>query len=216
MHTINLCALPNLFVSFSDDQNLPTIFQSFLRQLSDNNTGIILALSFGSILSKQLEAFTEQALIFIAYNHNGDEKSEIRNIDEFIQQLLAEMKNRMALLKKKALLSLQPMVILMDDIFEVLRSHNRKTINAFIALLRKGSFAKMYFVIGSSGIYRNLLQQIINDLTGNSKNNNKNVATKEAHGLGAELVINFDGLIFYKETGEGSYRKFYPLEKTNL
>ena len=111
---------------------------------------------------------------------------------------------------------LPSMVVLMDDIFEVLRSHNRKTINAFIALLRKGSFANMYFVIGSSGIYRKLLQQIINDVTGNSKTNNKNVATKEAHGLGAELVINFDGLIFYKETGEGLYRKFYPLERPNL
>ena len=216
MHTVNLCALPNLFVSYSDDENLPTIFQLFLRQLSDDNKGIILALSFGSVVSKQLEAFTEQASIFIAYNHNGDEKSEVRNIDEFIQQLLAEMKNRTALLKKKRLMVFPSMVVLMDDIFEVLRSHNRKTINAFIALLRKGSFAKMYFVIGSSGIYRNLLQQIINDLTGNSKNNNKNVATKDAHGLGAELVINFDGLIFYKETGEGSYRKFYPLKKPNL
>ena len=108
------------------------------------------------------------------------------------------------------------MVVLIDDIFEVLRSHNRKTINAFITLVRKGAMVKIFFIIGSSGIYRKLLQQIINDVTGNSKTNNKNVATKEGHGLGAELVINFDGLIFYKETGEGSYRKFYPLKKTNL
>ena len=211
MHTVNLCALPNLFVSYSDDEDLPTLLQSFLKQLNDDNKGIILALSFGSIISKQLEAFTEQSNIFIAYNHNGDEKSEVRNIDEFIQQLLAEMKNRTALLKKKRLMSLPSMVVLMDDIFEVLRSHNRKTINAFIALLRKGAFANMYFVIGSSGIYRNLLQQIINDVTGNSKNSKTNVSKIETHGLGAELVINFDGLIFYKETGEGSYRKFYPL-----
>lgn len=213
MHTVNLCALPNLFVSYSDDENLPTIFQLFLRQLSDDNKGIILALSFGSVVSKQLEAFTEQASIFIAYNHNGDEKSEVRNIDEFIQQLLVEMNDRKALLKKKRLILFPSMVVLIDDIFEVLRSHNRKTINTFITLLRKGSFTKMYFVIGSSGIYRNLLQQIINDVTGNSKNSKTNVSKIETHGLGAELVINFDGLIFYKETGEGSYRKFYPIRE---
>ena len=210
MHTINLCALPNLFLTYSDDEDLPSIFQSFLQQLNDNNTGIIMALSFGSSISKQLEAFTEQANIFIAYNHNGDEKYGVRNIDEFIQQLLAEMKNRTALLKKKRLMLFPSMVVLMDDIFEVLRSHNRKTINAFIALLRKGAFKKMYFIIGSSGIYRNLLQQIINDVSGNSKTDNKNVVAKGANGLGAELVVNFDGLIFYKETGEVSYRKFYP------
>lgn len=210
MHTINLCALPNLFVSYSDDEDLPTIFQSFLQQLYDSFQGIRISLSFGSSLCKRLETSTKQTNLFIQYNHNADENAEVRNIDEFIQQLFAEMKNRTALLKKKTLPLLPPMVILMDDIFEVLRCHNRKTINAFITLLRKGALVKMFFIVASSGIYRNLLQQIINDTLPVPKKDNMKTAIKDTHGLGAEMVMNFDGLIFYKETAETSYRKYYP------
>ena len=216
MYTINICALPNLFVSYSDEEHLPTFFKSFIQQLLDYDSTILLSVSFSSSLSKQLKTFTAASNICIEFNHSAEETSAIRNIDEFIQQLSAEMKNRITLLKKKRLNILPHMIVIMDDIFEVLRCHNRKTINDFIALLRKGTFAKMYFIIGSSGIYRNLLQQVINDIPSNAKNSKINVRKVETYGLGAELVINFDGLIFYKETGEGSYRKFYPLQKPNL
>ena len=216
MHTVNLCALPNLFVSYSDDEDLPTLLQSFLKQLNDDNKGIILALSFGSIISKQLEAFTEQSNIFIAYNHNGDEKSEVRNIDEFIQQLLAEMKNRTALLKTKRLILLPSMVVFMDDIFEVLRSHNRKTTNAFIQLLRKGSLVKIYFIMGSSGIYRSLLLQIINASLTKVTTAKAFHPAKNSPVPGAELVMSFDGLIFFKEKSMEIYTKYYPMEKNGL
>ena len=211
VHTINLCALPNLFVSYSDDEDLPKIFKSFLQQLNNNNAGITLSISFSSILCKRLEAFTKKANIFIEYNHNGDENSAVRNIDEFIQQLFAEMKNRKVSIKKKTLIPMQPMVIFMDDIFEVLRSHNRKTINAFIALLGKGLLVKMFFVVGCSGLYMNLLQQIVyGDLR-----NKKNEDTKSLSSLGAELVITVHGLIFLKESGKLIYDKYYPFTVSN-
>ena len=181
-----------------------------MQQLHDYDFTILLSVAFSSSLSKQLKTFTATSNIYLEFNHSAEETSPIKNIDEFVRNLFAEMKNRTTLLKKKRLILLPSIVVLMDDIFEVLRSHNLKTTNAFIQLLRKGSLVKIYFIIGSSGIYRNLLQQIINDVPGNAKTNNKNVAIKGTHGLGAELVINFDGLIFYKETGEASYRKYYP------
>ena len=187
-----------------------------MQQLLDYDSTILLSVAFSSSLSKQLKTFTVALNIYVEFNHSAEEILDIKNIDEFVQQLFSEMKNRITLLKKKRLNILPHMIVIMDDIFEVLRCHNRKTINAFITLLRKGAFVKMFFIIGSSGIYRNLLQQIINDIPGNYKHNNKNVTAKDSHGLGAELVINFDGLIFYKETEEASYRKYYPLEKTTF
>ena len=187
-----------------------------MQQLQDYDSTILLSVAFSSSLSKQLKTFTATSNIYLEFNHSKEETSPIKNIDEFVRNLFAEMKNRTTLLKKKRLVVLPSMVVLMDDIFEVLRSHNRKTTNAFIQLLRKSSLVGIYFVIGSSGIYRNLLQQIINTIPTKVDTDKTFHTVKSSAVLGAELVMSFDGLIFFKEKSKEVYTKYYPLEKSGL
>lgn len=203
--------LPNLFLSYSKDTDLPTVCNSFLQQLSRYDANILISLSVSSSLSTQLKTFTKTLKLYIEFNHSGDENSAVRNTDEFILTLFEEMKNRTTMLKKKPLLVLPLLVVFMDDIFEVLRSKNRKTTSAFILLLRIGASVKIFFIIGSVGIYRNLLEQIINELPVKPTSIKSTDASKSFQVLGAELVMNFDGLIFFKEKGEFIYKTFYPL-----
>jgi len=44
----------------------------------------------------------------------------------------------------------------------VIRSTNKKTAFTFIELLINGPTEAIYFITGSSGVYKNLLQQLIN------------------------------------------------------
>ena len=182
-----------------------------MQQLHNYDSTILLSVSCSSSLSKQLKTFTAVSNIYVEFNHGAAETSPIKNIDEFIKTLFAEMKNRTTVLKKKRLVVLPLMVVLMDDIFEVLRSYNRKTTNAFIQLLRKSALVKIYFVMGSSGIYKNLLQQIINEIPVKLLNPTTKDASKSLFILGAELVMNADGLIFLKEKAADVYTKYYSL-----
>ena len=77
--------LPNLFVSHSDDEHLPTFFKSFIQQLQVYDSTILLSVAFSSNLSKQLKTFTAASNIYVEFNHSAEETLDIKNIDEFIQ-----------------------------------------------------------------------------------------------------------------------------------
>lgn len=210
--SINLCELPHIFFSHSNDDQLTNILNSFIKQVLKNNSLVLLSLSFGSCSAKQIDVMLPVDSLFMKFTHTSNEDTVIRNIDEFIFSLTTEMKKRKSLLKKRSVLpAFTAMVVFIDDIFEVLRSPNRKTTSGFIELLLQGANHGMYFIMGSSGIYRNLLQQLINAGPVSKKILSKIPGIQNnIQPLGAELVVNPDGLIFFRKGGESVYVRLYP------
>lgn len=213
--SINLCKLPHIFFSHSSEHQLTNILNSFIKQVLKNELRVFLSLSLGSISAKQINVKLPVDSLFMKFTHTGDEHAVIRNIDEFIINLTEEMKKRKDLLKKRSVLpAYTAMVVFIDDIFEVLRSPNRKTTSGFIKLLLQGASHGMYFIIGSSGIYLSLLQQLIN-ASSVSKPTQTGVLSRQPtlQHLGAEMVMNPDGLIFFREGGESVYIRLYPVNR---
>jgi hypothetical protein len=69
----------------------------------------------------------------------------------------------------------------------------------------------MHFVMGASRIYRSLLQQVIqlNPLL-QQKLKRAMQSYSIDQPLGAELVMNPDGLFFFREGEEKIYKRLYP------
>ena len=89
---------------------------------------------------------------------------------------------------------------------------NRKSALSFIELLVNGPEHKIHFITGSSGMYKNLLDQLITMSPAVKK---KMAASKQRGNinepLAAQLIINPDGLVFFKSLGEREFVKLYAL-----
>lgn len=213
---VNLAELPNLFITYSNDIQLPGIFISLIQDLLNNEPAVQLALSVSSRLAEQVKPFVPAGSVFIDFLHNDFEDGKVNSIDEFITVLKQEMKYRKAFFKSQADGSemLPALLVFIDDIFEVLKSKHKKTTLAFIELLMNADSVKMYFILGSSGIYRSLLEQVINVNPALQKKLNRPFQqTQISQPLGAELVINPDGLFFFREKGQQIHARLYPASK---
>ena len=87
---------------------------------------------------------------------------------------------------------------------------NRKTALSFIELLVDGPDHSMHFITGSSGMYKNLLDQLITmspavkkKMAGSKQRGNINEP------LAAQLIINSDGMVFFKERGDVEHMRLY-------
>ena len=69
----------------------------------------------------------------------------------------------------------------------------------------------MYFILGSAGIYRGLLDEVIKvNPSLKKKIDEVMLSSKISQLLGAELVINPDGLLFFREKDEKIHKRLYP------
>jgi len=68
-------------------------------------------------------------------------------------------------------------------------------------LLMEGSAFGIYFMIGSTLPYRNLLVQLMRPARLNHSVVNQ---------TGAEMIINPDGLIFFRENGQLEFTTYFP------
>lgn len=192
---------------------LPGIFISFIDQLCLGDSSILLALSLSIRMVEQIKPRVPEELLFMEFLHTEYDEGKINSIDEFINALMQEMKNRKAFYKRPAgKLALPLMLVFIDDIFEVIMSPHKKTALTFIELLMVAGAGDMYFIMGSSGIYRNLLDQLINVTPSLKKKLSKSLQEQNiGQPLGAELVMNSDELIFFRERNEKVYGRLYPL-----
>lgn len=212
-YIVNLAGLPNLFISYSNDSQLPDIFAVIIKKIHQYGFQIQIALSLSSRIAKQLRPLLPPESLFMKFFHNDYEKEKINSIDEFISALVVEVKQRKTLYRKSNSTLIMPpvMIIFIDNIFEVIMAKKRKTVFAFIELVMQAAPLNMFFILGSSGIYRPLLNQLINVSSSlNNKLKNDFQAQCISQSLGAELIINPDGLLFFRERDEKIYTRLYP------
>jgi hypothetical protein len=210
-YIINLEALPNLFISYYEEEQLETIFNHLILDLINNKSPVQLAVSFSRKLSENLLPLIVDRKIEIQFVHS-ETKEVINSIDEFISALFLELKNRRKIKNKRIQkLSDTIIVVFIDNIFEVIMSSHKKIGLAFIELLVNGPHRSIYFITGSSGIYKNLLDQLINlspALKRKLQGSKHNLKIDEP--LAAELIINPDGLIFFRERIKKDFVRLFP------
>lgn len=214
-HIVNLAELPHLFISYSLDVQLPDIFSSFITYILQDKKPVQFSVSLSSRMATLVEPLVPEDDLLIKFTHKDYEAGKINTIDEYIKVLMLEMKTRKQLSGKIASVAGRhlPLLVFMDDIFEVIMSSQKKTILSFIEMLITGAQQQIYFIMGSSGIYRNLLNQIIIVNPSLQKKLTKNIQPYSVNQpLGAELVMNPDGLLFFREREEKIHTRLYPIK----
>ncbi len=210
---VNLADLPNLFISHSSEGQLPGIFSALIQNISLIQPAAQLAVSLGSRLAEDLGSLVQEKTLLTVFTHSLYDPTKINSMEEFIMALMEEFKRRKILLKnsKKSPAGYPGLVVFMDDIFEVIMSPHKKIVLAFIEMLITGAAVNTYFILGSAGIYRNILNQLINVNPALQQKLKRSVqAYSINHPLGAELVMNPDGLLFFREREEKIHRRLYP------
>ena len=211
---VNLTDLPNLFISYSNEVQLPEIFSLLIKTISTSYPAMQFALSFGSRLTTLLQPLVEKETLLLQFTHVDYDPAKINTMEEFIGAIMLEFKRRKILVKnsKRSTSSYLSLVVFIDDIFEVIMSPQKKSSLSFIELLITGSIVNIYFILGSAGIYRNILNQLINVTPALQLKLKKYVQAYNINQpMGAELVMNPDGLLFYRERNEKIYRRLYPV-----
>ena len=210
---IDLRELPNLFISYSNDDQLPLLYTSFIQQILLLDIPVAFSFSLSSRLAEHIQPLVADKSILIQFMHATHEAGKINTIVEFVEALSLEGKRRKALSKMHSPTSKPtPLVVFIDDIFEVLMLPHKKTPLLFIELLITGAMQHIYFILGSTGIYRNLLNQIIHVNPSLQRKLKKPVQVLSYNQpLGAELVMNPDGLLFYRERDEKIHKRLYPM-----
>ena len=94
-------------------------------------------------------------------------------------------------------------LIIIDDIWQIVPKLKKRSANQFKQLLNEGSAEGIHFIIGSSLPYRNLLLQLM----ANKSEDNKSGVINQ---IGAEMIFNIDGLIFFREKNNIAFQTYYP------
>ena len=209
---VALEVLPHLFISHSNDEQLQNIFIQFIGNLIHSKIDLYLSFSLSRRMTLLIKPLVPIESLFMEFSHNDFEDGKINSIDEFVSSLIIEKKNRASLIKKSSIqiAMFPPMIILIDNIFEIIMGQQKKTALCFIELLMTAASIKMFFILGSAGIYRPLLDQLITVSPSLKKKLKKSFQDQLiTQPLGAELVINPDGLLFYRERNEKIYTRLY-------
>lgn len=212
-YSIDLSILPNLFISYHEEIQLINMFSHLIHNLMNQKIQIDLAVSLGTRMSETLLPFIGAKEIHTKFLHLENEEHKTNTIDEFISSLLIEHKKRRNTKKYKlhSNLSHSFLIVFIDDIFDVIKSTHKKTGLGFIELLVKGPKEAIHFICGSSGIYKNLLDQLINvSLALNRKLQKSKQIKTITEPLAAELIINPDDLIFFKNRDEKDFVRLFP------
>lgn len=209
---IDLADLPNLFISYHEEEQLTSIFKSLITDLLKIEPPVQLAISFGRKLAKNLEPLIYDTKIRLMFTHSDPEDNKINTIDEFISSLQLQLKDRRRLKAKTKNKNQNPyLLVFIDNIFEVIMSSRKKTGMAFIEVLMNGPSESIHCIAGASGIYKNLISQLIHISPAlKRKLNGSNQTLKIDEPLAAELIINPDGLIFFRNRNENMFIRLFP------
>ena len=190
----NLSSLPNLFVSYQTNYE----FSQYVNHILSTN------LLYQCLIVSKQNIPSINTAILETYFYDNPEAGTILNRNTIFStqyKLLQRAKGK----KNNNNISL----IVIDDIWQVVPKLKNNSAKQFKQLLNEGSSYGFYFIIGSSMPYRNLLLQLMMD----KKEENKSGVINQ---LGAEMIFNIDGLIFFRERNEINFETYYPLTDMNL
>lgn len=206
LYVIDLTTEANLFVSWSREEQIDEVFQLWLLRLTEEQQLPELVISVtrkrAAILPLQRFTFSRQ---FIRYEEEA--ALQKTTIDGFVKDLFVQYKKRQKqsdLITTKRVFQ-KPILILIDNIFQLLNYRRKQTGEKLLTLLSGGRYYGMHFIIGSPVSYRNLMVQIQSSASKITTN------IPERLRPGAELVLTDDNLYFYRSSTEMNYTRLFPL-----
>ena len=181
----------HLFVSYISYEQVKDIFSRFIEE---NNRTITRYLLIGK---EQIIGILPASKVLNKYvmdNPEGGNIKTIRRLFTATHQILIKRKAQ-----KKAVN--EPILVFIDDIWQLVPRLNKLNSSKLKDLLMEGSTFGIYFMIGSTLPYRNLLVQLMQQARPNRSVVNE---------TGAEMIINPDGLIFFRENGQLDFTTYFP------
>lgn len=205
---VSLTELPHLFISYSYNAQLLEIFYDLIAQTQIFTLECKFSFCLGSKISKKIKPLINPENTYSYFFHGDEEEGEINSAETFIEHLSQEIKRRKKILKgEKSKELLEILIVFIDDFFEIIISPKKKKAALFIQLLIESASLNVHFIIASSRIYKPLLAQLI-------RISNYPITAVQANtnhlSLGAELVINPDGMLFFKAISDNQYLSLYP------
>jgi hypothetical protein len=218
-------SLPHLFISYSYNEQLVNFFKHNILELSQQpRTQFFFLLSEEN--TKQLLINTD--ISFPNHNcvTNGESPGNIPSRKKFFSSIARIMNHRLRLFKKKGCTSindyndknkskpLQNIIVFIDDTFGLLLPSKSNAGLSFVKLLLAGQATGIHCITASAFSYKNLITQLVNlnvkinqHVSGFITENNLNTLPP----LAAELVINPEDFIYFKEKGSYDYIRLYNL-----
>ena len=194
MFTLSFEQLPHLFVSYQNKLELDGLLNRFL---------IVNDKSFNESLVIASEDFLSNSLAIKSntnnYIYNNPDRGSIKQKGKIFSQFFAAFKKARKQQKENT-----NRLIIIDDIWTFVPKLNARAITQFKELLNVGAEFGFYFIIGSSMPYRNLLLQLMSEQSNNLNN-------RVLNQLGAEVIFNPDGLIFFRKKNSIDYVSLYPI-----
>jgi hypothetical protein len=193
----DLLSTSHLFVSYINTEQI----KSFLsRLLQHNATGITQCM----FISKKDNLISlPDSILFSNYVYDNPEKGTIQYRNKLFTKVFQLLKKRK--LQKKPSTNL--VLVYVDDIWQLVPKLDKRNSLWLKELLMDGAAFHIFFIIGSTLPYRNLLLQLMQPNISKHSPMNK---------IGAEMIINPDDLLFFREKNQLNFDSFYPQAPVTL
>lgn len=226
LYAIDICKLPHLFVSYTNDQQLLDFFVTTIQAFSINSTKIKTTLLLSPKNAEYILPQLPQSILGYCHIRNQDEQTGIASKKIFFSSLIKEMKQRLKLFKNTGVKNLKEynpkfknkslhlMVVLIDDTFDLLRPSKTNTGLQLIKVLLAGHAAGIHCITASTISFKNLVRQLVNmDIRPNTAVKKFMDANQlnTLPPLGADLIFTADNLVFIKERDSADYIRLYAL-----
>jgi hypothetical protein len=194
LFTLSFEQLPHLFVSYQNKIELDALLNRFLI-VNDKSFTEFLVIASEDFLSNSfaIKSSTNN------YIYNNPDRGSIKQKGRIFAHFFAALKKARKQQKEKI-----NRLIIIDDIWTFVPKLNARAITQFKELLNVGAEFGFYFIIGSSMPYRNLLLQLMSEQSNNLNN-------RVLNQLGAEVIFNPDGLLFFRKKNSIDYVSLYPI-----
>ena len=220
---IDLCEIPLLMISYSNEDNLNNIFkQVYLHEYPYKGTNYLIT------NTRRLELLGIRQNSGYIYLKDEPASGSIHSRWKMLKKVNDEIARRKNILKAKRAKDFQRyfslnlwneekltyQFLLIDDIWDIIMSGPKSLGISLIGIILYGPMVGIHTIFASRISYRNLLQQLVNinpAITNALQAKYGIPAPKQIGLLGHEIIFTPDDLVYYKKRSMGDMERYYKL-----
>ena len=199
VRTIDLCATPHLFVSYTTEWQLEGVMASLFDALLQKTRVRVFA-AVDTRHRRMAECLPGAGEGWTFHVRDDPESGTLTTSKAFVDEVHAEFRRRS---KKRD----GRLVVLMDDLWEVVRGLDRRRGRRFMELLKDGPEAGMHFATASSTGYRNLLLALMGGEAPVPGGDPLPLRT-----LGSEVYHTAENLVFLRLKGSTTVERLFAMD----
>lgn len=216
-YVADLEGMPHLFFSYTEEEQAGRFFAPVLERWKKECVHPCIEVALALSRPALYPLFGGHGPLFNKHRFLPlhPEESNLQSREQFFAALVKEMKRREAMVLRSGNEKLPPMLVIIDDVFEIILSHKKALALSFIRLMLWGKALGMHVIAVSSRSHHHLVQQV-SRLTPALHRKFRSYIDERgitpAVAFGAELVITGDELVYYKDAGAREYQRLYATE----